>query len=71
MSASLKSSLNETKGLRDDIVDHTPLARIAAPSEVSEAAQFLCSDAAGFVTGEVLTIDGGRSLLDPVETAAH
>lgn len=71
MSASLKSSLKDTEGLRDDIVGHTPLARIAAPGEVCEAAQFLCSDAAGFITGEVLTIDGGRSLLDPVKTAAH
>lgn len=71
MSASLKGSLKETEGLREDIINHTPLARIAAPGEVCEAAQFLCSEAAGFITGEVLTIDGGRSLLDPVKTAAH
>ena len=71
MSASLKASLKETDGLREDIVDHTPLGRIAAPGEVAEAAQFLCSDAAGFMTGEVMTLDGGRSLLDPVKTAAH
>jgi 7-alpha-hydroxysteroid dehydrogenase len=71
MSASLKSSLKATEGLREDIVGHTPLGRIAAPGEVCQAAQFLCSEAAGFITGEVLTIDGGRSLLDPVKTAAH
>jgi 7-alpha-hydroxysteroid dehydrogenase len=71
MSAGLKASLKDTDGLREDIVDHTPLGRIAAPGEVCQAAQFLCSDAAGFITGEVLTIDGGRSLLDPVKTAAH
>jgi 7-alpha-hydroxysteroid dehydrogenase len=71
MSASLKGSLKETDGLRDDIVEHTPLGRIAAPGEVAEAVQFLCSDAAGFITGEVMTLDGGRSLLDPVKTAAH
>ena len=71
MSASLKSSLKTTDGLREDIEGHTPLGRIAAPGEVCQAAQFLCSEAAGFITGEVLTIDGGRSLLDPVETAAH
>lgn len=71
MSASLKTSLKETEGLRSDIIGHTPLGRIAAPAEVSETAQFLCSDAAGFITGEILTIDGGRSLLDPVATAAH
>lgn len=71
MSASLKSSLKDTDGLREDITDHTPLGRIAAPGEIADAVQFLSSDASGFITGEVMTIDGGRSLLDAVETAAH
>jgi 7-alpha-hydroxysteroid dehydrogenase len=71
MSASLKTSLKETDGLREDITSHTPLGRIAGPAEVAEAVQFLSSDASGFMTGQILTIDGGRSLLDPVETAAH
>lgn len=71
MSASLKQSLKDTSGLREDITKHTPLARIGSPMEVAEAAQFLSSDAAGFITGQIMTIDGGRTLLDPVETAAH
>lgn len=71
MSASLKASLSETDGLREDIVEHTPLARIAGPGEVADAVQFLSSDGAGFITGQILTVDGGRTLLDPVETAAH
>ncbi len=71
MSASLKASLKESEGLREDIRDHTPLGRIAAPGEVSDAVQFLSSDGAGFMTGQTVTVDGGRSLLDPVETAAH
>lgn len=37
----------------------TPMARIAAPEEVAEGALWLCSDAASFVTGQVLVIDGG------------
>lgn len=71
MSSSLKSSLKETDGLREDIIEHTPLGRIAAATEVAEAVQFLCSQSSSFLTGQIMTVDGGRALLDPVETAAH
>ena len=37
----------------------TPMARVGQPDEVAAAALFLCSDAASYVTGEVLVIDGG------------
>ncbi len=71
MSASLKSTLKDNREYRQDIEDHTPLSRIAAPSELADAAQFLASDAAGFMTGQILTLDGGRTLLDPVAAPAH
>lgn len=71
MSASLKDTLREHRSYREDIEDHTPLGRIASPGEVAEAAQFLASDGAGFVTGQILTVDGGRTLLDPVAAPAH
>ncbi|TRD21647.1 SDR family NAD(P)-dependent oxidoreductase [Palleronia caenipelagi] len=71
MSASLKGAIKQSNGLREEIIGATPLHRIAAASEVAEAAQFLASDGAGFITGEILTVDGGRTLLDTVETAAH
>ena len=72
MSASLQSTLKENRDFRDDIEKaHSALARIAAPNELTETAQFLASDAAGFITGQILTIDGGRTLLDPVAAPAH
>lgn len=71
MSTSLREALKDDDGMREDITDHTPMARIAAPGELAEAVQFLASDGAAFVTGQVLTIDGGRTLVDTVKTAAH
>jgi len=36
-----------------------PMRRLAAPAEVAEAAAWLCSDAASYVTGHPLAVDGG------------
>ena len=71
MSASLQGVLRDNDEVRDDIIDHTPLNRIAGPGELAEVAQFLASDGSGFMTGQILTVDGGRTLVDPVETSAH
>ena len=71
MSASLKAALKEHREMREGIVSHTPLSRIAKAGEVVEAVQYLASDASSFVTGQVLTVDGGRSLIDAAAVAAH
>ena len=71
MSASLQSSMNEHLDWRDDIRAHTPLGRIASPSELTDTIQFLAAESSSFMTGEVLTIDGGRSILDAVSAPAH
>lgn len=41
------------------VVEHTPLRRLGRPEEVAEAYFWLASDAASFVTGTVLEVDGG------------
>jgi 7-alpha-hydroxysteroid dehydrogenase len=71
MSASLQTALKEQAEDRALIVAGTPLGRIASADEVAETVQFLASDAAGFITGQVLAIDGGRSLLDATAVSAH
>ncbi len=71
MSASLKASIMDHREWREDIETHTPLERIASPGELVDAVQFLASEGAGFITGETIVVDGGRSLLDPVRAPAH
>lgn len=71
MSASLKDAMEDNDDMRDEIMDGTPLGRIASPSELADAVQFLASDAANFVTGHILTVDGGRTLMDSVNVSAH
>lgn len=71
MSASLQSTLRDNREYRAAIEAGTPLGQIAAASELAETAQFLASDASEFMTGQVLTVDGGRGLIDPVAVPAH
>lgn len=43
----------------DDIARSVPMGRISAPEEIADAILWLASDAAAYVTGETLVIDGG------------
>jgi NAD(P)-dependent dehydrogenase (short-subunit alcohol dehydrogenase family) len=43
----------------DAIVARTPFGRWGQPQDIGGAVAFLCSDAAGFITGTVLPVDGG------------
>ena len=48
-----------TPGFYDSLVARIPLGRIADPEDLIGAALFFCSDASAFVTGQILTLDGG------------
>lgn len=41
------------------LAEETPMGRLGAPEEIAEAVAFLAGDRAGFITGQVLTADGG------------
>ena len=45
-----------------EIVDCTPLARCGKPEDVANVVYFLASEQAGFITGQVITVDGGYLL---------
>ncbi len=53
----MSSTLSDSQ--RNQIIRRTPLGRLGTAADVSGVAEFLLSDAAKFITGEVITVDGG------------
>jgi 7-alpha-hydroxysteroid dehydrogenase len=67
---SLTESLTEIEDLQDVVREVTPLGRLGEFNNIADAILFLASPASNFTTGQILTVDGGRTLLDPLEGAA-
>lgn len=59
----LTRSYLDRDGHREELESMVPAGRLGKPHEVADAVTFLASDRAGFVTGQVLYIDGGRTLV--------
>jgi NAD(P)-dependent dehydrogenase (short-subunit alcohol dehydrogenase family) len=55
----IESYLGSGPGIEPQVVAQHPIGRLGTPDEVAEAVVWLCSDAASFVTGHALAVDGG------------
>ena len=45
---------------RKDLLDRIPIGKIGKPEDIAHAAVFLASDEASYITGQTITVDGGR-----------
>lgn len=48
--------------VKDQMMNGIPLHRVAHPEDMAEAVIYFCSDAASFVTGQILAVDGGMTI---------
>ncbi|MPN14839.1 3-oxoacyl-[acyl-carrier-protein] reductase FabG [bioreactor metagenome] len=47
---------------KSSLMASIPMARLGAPEDVAEAVAFLAGDGAGYITGQVLGVDGGMGM---------
>jgi glucose 1-dehydrogenase len=59
-----RSAVLTSDEARARILSRTPLRRLGEPAEIAEVVAFLLSDAASYMTGEIVVVDGGRMALN-------
>ena len=48
--------------IKEKVVEMIPLRRFGTPAEVAHVVSFLAGDAAGYITGQVIAVDGGMAM---------
>ena len=59
MTPLLKGMFGSEQGAKDTVIPMIPMGRISDPKEIAQLVLFLSSDAASFITGQAVVIDGG------------
>jgi NAD(P)-dependent dehydrogenase (short-subunit alcohol dehydrogenase family) len=67
----LTEGVSLVPGALEEYVENTPLGRVGTPRDVADAVLFLCSDKAGWMTGEVIDLNGGAHLKRYPDVLAH
>ena len=62
-STPMTETIRTDERFKDTYLESIPLRRWAEPDEVAESYLFLASEAAGYLTGQVLSVDGGRVMV--------
>lgn len=71
MSTTLKEMIREDLDAHDQVKQSTPLKRIGETGEAASAVLYLASPLASFTTGQIITIDGGRTLTENIKVSAY
>ncbi|WP_138936079.1 SDR family NAD(P)-dependent oxidoreductase [Roseovarius arcticus] len=58
-------ALWENEATRDDRISRTPVRRLGEPDDIGGVAAFLAGPSARFITGEVIVVDGGTTIVGP------
>lgn len=45
--------------IQEELKEETPLMKLGTPGDIAKSVCFLCSDEAGFITGQILGVNGG------------